>query len=140
MSGGTVTNVAFFATNSTTTNSLGSAQTSPFDITGSSLAAGSYSLFAVATAAGVSAASPAVNISVVTPVAVSNSMPVLAGGQFSFRYSANAGLTYVVKRSSDLSVWIPIATNVASSNPAGFSESAVGSGARYYQIVLEPNP
>lgn len=137
---GTVTNVAFFATNATTTNSLGSALSSPFNITSSGLAAGNYSLIAVATAAGISATSSVVNVSVVSPVAVSNSVPAIAAGQFSLNYSANVGLTYVVQRSSDLSTWVPVVTNVASSNPVHFTETAVGSGARFYRVVRQPNP
>lgn len=137
VSSGTVTNVAFFAG----TTLLGSAQTSPFQITSPSLTAGNYSLTAVATAAGISTtSSPPVNISVVTPVAVSNSAPAVAGGRFAFRYSANVGLTYVVQRSSDLATWVPVATNVAAGNPVAYSESAVAAGARFYRVLLQPNP
>jgi plastocyanin len=137
---GTVTNVAFVATSATTTNSLGSAHASPFNTSSSSLGAGNYSLTAVATAAGISATSAVVNISVVTPLALSNSVPVVAAGQFSFNYSANVGLTYVVQRTSDLSTWVNVVTNAASVNPSHFTESAVVSGARYYRVLLQPNP
>ncbi len=137
---GTVTNVAFFATNAAATNSLGSALSSPFNITSGTLAAGNYSLIAVATAAGISATSSVVNVSVVSPVAVSNAVPAVATGQFSLNYSANVGLTYVVQRSSDLSTWVPLVTNVASSNLVHFAETAVGSGARFYRVVRQPNP
>ena len=111
VSGGTVTNVAFFASTNHVANSLGAVRAAPFTVTALNLAAGAYSLAAVATAAGISATSSVVNISVVSPIAVSNSMPAVAGGQFSFSYSANAGLTYVVQRSSDLSTWVPVVTN-----------------------------
>ena len=137
VSSGTVTNVAFFAND---TNLLGSAAASPFNITAGSLPAGDYSLTAVATAAGVSTTSPVVNISVVNPVAISNSAPAVAGGQFSFSYSVNVGLTYVVQSSSDLSSWVPAGTNIASVNPATFSEGAVTGGNRFYRVVLQPNP
>ncbi len=140
VSSGTVTNVAFFATSAATTNSLGSAQSSPFKITSSSLAAGSFSLLAVATAAGISTTSSVVKISVVAPLPLSNSVPAVAAGRFSFNYDANVGLTYVVLKSLDLSAWIPVVTNVASSNPASFSESAVGRAAGFYQVVRQPNP
>src|SRR6476660_7235120 len=85
VSGGTVTNVSFF--NSTTP--LGSVPSSPFNLTVSNLAAGSYALTAVATAAGLSATSSVVNITVVTPVAVNLTSPQITGGSFSFNYSAN---------------------------------------------------
>ena len=89
-----MTNVAFFAGSTP----LGSAQTSPFKVTGGSLSAGVYSLTAVATAAGISTTSAVVSVSVVTPVAVSNSAPAIVGGKFSFNYSANAGLTYLIEK------------------------------------------
>jgi len=133
---GAVTNVAFFAG----TTLLGSVQTSPFNITSPSLAASNYSLTAVATAAGISTTSLPVNISVVTPVAVSNSVPAVAAGRFAFNYSANVGLTYVVQRSSDHATWVPVATNVAAGNPAAYSESAVAAGARFYRVLRQPNP
>jgi len=136
VSSGTVTNVSFFAG----ATLLGSSQASPFHITTAGLAAGGYSLTAVATAAGVSTTSSPVSISVVSPVAVSNSVPAVSAGQFSFDYSANVGLTYIVQKSSDLATWIPVVTNVASINPVHFTETAVTSGARYYRVVRQPNP
>ena len=128
----------FFATDATSTDSLGSAQASPFNITAGSLAAGNYSLIAVATAAGVSTTSSAVNVSVVSPVAISNSVPVVAGGHFSFNYSANVGLTYVVQRSSDLINWPPVSTNVASNNPVHFTDSVPVNGSAFYRVARSP--
>ena len=139
-SSGSVTDVAFFATDAASTNSLGSAQASPFDLTAGSLAAGNYSLIAVATAAGVSTTSSAVNVSVVSPVAISNSVPVVAGGHFSFNYSANVGLTYVVQRSSDLINWPAVSTNVASNNPVHFTDSVPVNGSAFYRVARQPNP
>jgi plastocyanin len=136
VSSGTVTNVAFFAG----TTLLGSATASPFGITASNLAANAYGLTAVATAAGVSATSAVVNITVVSPVAVSNSLPGIAGGQFSFDYTANPGLTYVVESSSNLFNWAPIATNVASNSPVIFTDSSGLGTQRFYQVVRQPNP
>ncbi len=135
-SGGTVTNVAFFAG----TTRLGSAQAPPFQITSSALAAGDYSLTAVATAAGNSSTSSVVNISVITPAAVSNSAPVVAHGQFSFTYNADVGLTYLVQRSFNLTNWSSISTNAASSNPVNFTDKTPLSGAAYYRAVRLPNP
>jgi hypothetical protein len=63
ISGGTVTNVQFFNNGI----SLGSDQTAPFSITASNLAIGTYSFTAVATAAGISATSSVVSVSVVSP-------------------------------------------------------------------------
>jgi hypothetical protein len=133
---GTVTNVAFFAGSTP----LGSAQASPFNVIGSSLGTGSYSLTAVATAAGISATSAPVSISVVSPVAVSNSAPAIVGGHFSFSYTANAGLSYVVKGSPDLVNWQPIVTNVPTGSTFNFTDSSALGTLRYYEVVLQPNP
>jgi plastocyanin len=140
VSSGTVTNVAFFGKTNNVTASLGAAHSAPFTITAANLAAGSYALTAVATAAGISATSAVVNITVVTPVAVSNSVPGIAGGQFSFDYTANPGLTYVVEISSNLLNWLPIGTNVASNNPVIFTDSSGLGAQRFYQVVRQPNP
>jgi len=71
---GTVTNVQFF----TNGVSLGSVLTTPFSLTASNLTAGAYTLTAVATAAGISATSAVVNITVVGIPTVSITNP--AGG------------------------------------------------------------
>jgi plastocyanin len=136
VSSGTVTNVAFFAG----ATPLGSVQVSPFNITSSSLAAGNYSLTAVATAAGLSTTSAVVNVSVVSPVAVSNSVPVVASSHFSFNYSADVGLTYVIQRSNDLINWTPVLTNVASTTSVHFADTTLVGAAGYYRVVLQPNP
>lgn len=60
VSSGSVTNVAFFGNGTP----LGSDQTAPFSITTAGLAAGSYALTAVATAAGVSSTSAVVSVTV----------------------------------------------------------------------------
>jgi len=133
VSGGTVTNVDYFAG----TTSLGRATASPFNVTGSIMEAGSYQLTAVATAGGLSATSAPAAINVVTPVAVNMSAPVMSGnGEFSLSYSANPGLGYVIERTLTLTNpgpqnWIPLATNVASSNPQTFSTPAINSEAFY---------
>jgi hypothetical protein len=133
---GTVTNVAFF------TNGVlaGSATVSPFIITANNLSAKSYALTAVATAAGLSATSAVVNISVVAPVVISNTAPAVTAGHFSFGYSVNPGLTYIIETSSNLVNWVPIATNIPSSNPATFTDNSGMSNYLFYEVVLSPNP
>lgn len=136
VSSGSVTNVAFF----NGASSLGSSQTSPFNFTSGSLGAGSYSLTAVATAAGISATSSVVNVSVVTPVATSLSAPTAgANNQFSFSYSANAGLNYVVESSSNLFNWTPLFTNTANSSSVSFSTDILP-GDAFYRVGRVPNP
>ncbi|HUD48952.1 MAG TPA: Ig-like domain-containing protein [Candidatus Baltobacteraceae bacterium] len=137
---GTVTNVAFFASANGVASLLGSAQVAPFNIITASLGAASYSLMAVATAAGISTTSAVVSVSVVSPVAVSNSAPAIANGQFSFTYNATVGLTYIVQNSVNLVNWSPVFTNVASSNAVQFTDSSPVNGSHYYRVVLQPNP
>jgi hypothetical protein len=135
VSGGTVTNVTF--RNNTTV--LGSVLSAPFSFTANNLGAGSYTINAVATAGGVSATSSVVNISVVTPVLVSLTPPHIAGGLFSFSYSADAGLKYVVLRTPDLVNWTPVVTNFAGGSSVSFSEAITNSG-RLYRVGRLPNP
>jgi hypothetical protein len=135
-SGGIVTNVSLF--NDTTL--LGSAQSPPFSITASNLAAGAYSLTAVAAASGVSSTSSVVNITVIAPVAVSLTLPAVSNGLFSFWYSANPGLSYVVQSTSNLVDWVPAVTNVASSSPVLFMEGLRANAWRSYRVGRLPNP
>jgi hypothetical protein len=134
---GTVTNVNFL----TNGVSLGSATSSPFNLTANNLAAGAYALTAVATAAGVSATSAVVSVSVVTPVAINLSGLNISGGQVSFNYTANGGLSYVVQSSTNLlNPWTPLVTNVASGSSVAFSNSLNSNGAEFYRVGLLPNP
>lgn len=84
VSGGTVTNVQFFTNNV----SLGSVTNAPFSLTASNLTAGAYAFTAVATAAGISATSAVVNITVDAPPVITITNPA-SGAVF----SAPANLT-----------------------------------------------
>src|SRR6185437_13991400 len=86
VSSGSVTNVSFFVNGSLIGSSVGN----PFAVTTADLNAGSYAFTAVATAAGISATSSVVNISVVNPVATSLAVPsAVNNNEFSFNYSVN---------------------------------------------------
>ena len=136
VSGGTVTNVEFFANGV----SQGAVAVAPFTLTSSAFTAGAYALTAVATASGISATSSVVNVSVVNPVVVSLSGGTVDNGQFSFRYTADAGLDYVIQSSSNLLDWVSLATNIASANPASFTNEINSAGASFYRVGLLPNP
>jgi hypothetical protein len=136
VTGGTVTNVQYFAG----ATSLGSATAAPFSLSASIPAAGNYALTAVATAAGVSSTSAVVNVSIVMPASVSLSSAGIQNGSFSFNYSADPGLSYVVQASANLADWVPLATNVATSATATFSDSNVSSAARFYRVGRLLNP
>jgi hypothetical protein len=62
------------------------------------------------------------------------------GGQFTFSYTVNPGLDYVIESSSNLVDWAALATNVASGNPATFSDPFNSIGARFYRVDLLLNP
>ncbi|HEX4646598.1 MAG TPA: Ig-like domain-containing protein [Verrucomicrobiae bacterium] len=138
-SDGSVTNVQLLAnaTPMSETNGPGPV----FRLTASALAAGSYALTAKATDnGGASTTSGTVNISVVAPVAVSNSPPRVANGQFSFNYTADPGLRYVVQNSSNLVNWVPIATNTAAGSNVSVTDSFDVGGLRFYRVGRVPNP
>jgi len=133
---GPVTNVQFFANNTTL---LGTVTVAPFTALSSPLAAGAYTLTAVATAAGISATSGPVSVSVINPAPVNLSAAAVSGGFFSFSYSADPGLSYVVQGSSNLVNWLPLTTNTPASSPVPFSIPAIN-GFQFYRIGLLPNP
>jgi hypothetical protein len=136
VTGGTVTNVEYFAG----TTSLGHATTPPFAVTGSLPNPGSYALKAVATASGLSGTSSVVNITVISPTPVSASPPNLSGGQFSFSYSADPGLRYVVQSSSNLVDWVSLVTNTATGSPVPFAAGLATNPSTYYRVGRLPNP
>lgn len=136
VSSGTVTNVAFLGNGA----SLGSDQTAPFSITTGSLAAGAYALTAVATAAGISTTSSAVNITVVSPVDVTITSPQITNNDFSFDYTANSGLRYVVQNSSNLTDWLSVVTNIAAGSPVHYTHPSAPSDSRYFRVGRLPNP
>jgi hypothetical protein len=136
VSGGTVTNVEYFAG----ATSLGHATTPPFAVTGSLPNPGSYALKAVATASGLSATSSVVNITVVSPAPVTLTPPTFSGGQFSFSYSATPGLSYVIQTSSNLFDWVSVATNVAAGTSMPFAAGFATNPSTYYRVGQLPNP
>ena len=87
-----VTNVQFLAGATLLTNE----DEGPYSITANNLAAGNYPLSVVAQDTSGLSTTGTVNISVVTPVAVSLTGPfALSGSTFQFDYSANVNLNYV---------------------------------------------
>jgi hypothetical protein len=134
--GGMVTNVEFFANAA----SLGSVTTAPFNLASSPLAAGPYSLDAVATASGISTTSAVVNVTVINPSVVNLSGAGVNSGQFSFNYNADIGLSYVVQSSSNLVDWVSLTTNTAAGSPVPFSDPLSANGTKFYRVGRLPNP
>ncbi len=135
--GGSVTNVQFFSNGA----SLGTDTSPPFNFTTAPLSAGAHALTAKATATtGLSATSAPVNISVVTPVAISNYAPRVINGQFVFNHTANPGLRYAVENTTNFSAWSPVVTNTAVSNSVQVIDSFQIGNLRFYRVGRLPNP
>ena len=81
-----------------------------------------------------------VNVTVVNPTTVNLSGANLNGGQFAFNYTADAGLRYLVQSSSNLVDWVTLATNIASGNPAPFSDSFDSTAIKFYRVSRLSNP
>ena len=136
-SDGSVTNVQFRQEGAILTN-----RTSvPYSVTVSNLAAGGYTFSAVASDSAGAQATNAISISVVTPVAIVLSAPKrVSGTNFQFNYSANTGLTYLVQRSSNLSMWNPLRTNTATGNPVALVHTNATASPGFYRVERLPNP
>ncbi len=136
VSNGTVTNVTFFSN----TNTLGSVTNSPFTVTVSNLASGSYALKAVASAGGILATSSVVNVTVnpVVGTVVLTSVGV-TNGVISFNYNTQAGLTYIVQKAPAFSSWQPVATNIGSGGLIQFTNAVSGSQ-NFYRVDQVSGP
>ena len=134
---GSVTNVQFFGNGAL----LGAETTNPFSIMASNLVEGNYALAAVAfDNGGLSSTSAVVNISVVAPVALTLSSPVITNGRFQFNYTANAGLRYVIENSTNLMSWTSITTNTASSGTEKYDEVFDVNFLRFHRVGRLANP
>ena len=134
---GSVTNVQFFANGA----AVGSAAAVPFSVVASNLAAGNFALTAIAfDNSGLATTSPVVNISVVAPVDIMLSAPLISNGQIQLNYSANAGLRYVVENSSNFVTWTSVTTNVATSASVPYGEAFNVNVLRFYRVGRLPNP
>ena len=136
-SDGSVTNVQFFQG----TTSLGNVADSPYSVTVRDLAAGNYTLSAVAADNAGTKVTNSVMINVVSPAPTTLSAAQrLSPTSFQFNYSATLGLSYVVQRSVDLSQWIALSTNTAKSASEFFLDQNASENSGYYRVGLLPNP
>lgn len=134
---GTVTNVQFLVNDSV----VASENSGPFSTVANNLAAGAYTLSAIAKDSSGLSATNSVDISVVTPMTVNlTNGSRLSRTDFEFSYSADIGLDYVVLRSEDLMMWVPLATNMAASNPVVFDDSNATNSLDFYRVGRLPNP
>jgi plastocyanin len=131
-----VTNVQFLV-NSVV---LANATAAPFSAVTGGLAAGNYTLTAIALDNNDLSATNSVAISVVAPVAVSLSNFLRSGSDFQFSYQDNIGLSYVVQRSTNLMTWVSLSTNTATANPTVFVDVNATESLDFYRVGLMPNP
>ena len=138
-SDGTVTNVQFLVGSTVLSNDAAA----PFSAVTNNLAAGSYTLSAVASDNNGVKATNAATISVVTPVPVLLSAPQgLPPANFHFSYTANAGLSYIVQRSTNLlsTNWTTLITNTAGSGSINFTDLNATVNPGFYRVGRMPNP
>lgn len=134
-----VTNVAFLIGSAVLTNETNA----PFAATARQLAAGGYHLSAIAKDNNGLLATSSIAISVVTPLAINLTAPLLSSQtNIHFQYSANVGLQYIVQRSTNLVAtnWLTIATNTASANPVNFNDTNATANPGFYRVGRLPNP
>jgi plastocyanin len=139
----TVSRVEFFAG----TNRLGTVTNPPAGpsltaLTVSNLAAGNYTLKAVATdSRGASTTVSNVLINVVEPAPIVLSSPKrVSASAFQFEYSATPGLSYVVLRSGSFPDSLAISTNTATTNTVNFLDNNATGAVNFYGVHLVPNP
>ena len=138
-SDGTVTNVQFLVGANVVTNKAAA----PFSAVTNNLAAGGYTLSAIASDNSGAKATNQVAISVVTPVSVLLSAPQpVPPGKFTFSYTANTGLSYIVQRSTNLASpnWTTLVTNTAGSGSINFTDLNATFNPGFYRVGRLPNP
>jgi hypothetical protein len=75
-----------------------------------------------------------------TPTPANLSEPIINNGQFTFSYTADVGISYVVQSSSNLVDWVSLATNVAPGSPVLFTNAVNPAGADFYRVARLSNP
>jgi plastocyanin len=130
---GTVTSVGFLV-GSTVLSTVTSA---PFSAVTNGLPPGSYTLSAVATDNNGLTATNTVSIQVFTPASLGNSIK-LSATQFQFSYAATPGISYVIQQSTNLTTWVSIATNIATANPATYSDDNATNNPAFYRVQVLP--
>jgi hypothetical protein len=99
--------------------------------------AGGYTVLVTNSAGSVT--SVVASLTVVLPTVTLSLNPTLALGStgFTIQLSVPVGLTYVIQASSDFQTWTPIATNVATTGSATFTDAeATNNPTRFYRAVV----
>jgi plastocyanin len=138
-SDGTVTNVQFLVD----ANVVGNDTTAPYSAVTNNLAAGSHTLAAVAADNNGARNTNSTSISVVAPVTVQiSAAQPLPAAKFRLTYTANAGLSYVVQRTTNLFSpdWTALVTNLAGSGSINFTDANATYSRGFYRVGRLPNP
>ena len=122
---------------------LGSATNAPYSVNVTNLAATNYVLTVrVTDTTGLQNVSPPVNITVVAPIPIQLQSPNSSGASFTFDYTANPGLTYVIEGSAadgSPTPFVPLATNVANTSLVRFTDPDIASRSnRVYRVFRQP--
>lgn len=75
-----------------------------------------------------------------TPTPTNLSGASINNGQFTFNYTADAGLSYVIQSSSNLVDWVSLATNVAPDSTMWFTNTLNPAGVNFYRVGRLSNP
>jgi plastocyanin len=132
--GGSIAQVEFFRG----VTSLGTDTSTPYSVNVSDLAAGSYTLSAVALDNGGARATNAISVLVVNAPAPEISSPQrVASGQFRFSHSADAGLRYAAEATTNFAQWRGVVTNMATGPSVNVTNPASAT-AEFYRVRRLP--
>jgi plastocyanin len=125
------------------TISMGLVTNQPYTLTASNLAAGNYVLTALATDnTGLTSTSAPVRVSVVALSDIRLLSPTFGSEGFQFNFATDPGLSYVVEGSASemgISPFVPLITNVATTNVTTFIDPATSSRSnRMYRVFRQP--
>jgi plastocyanin len=133
-----VWDVEFFLGTSGGTNSIVDDILAPFSASVTNLAAGTYTLIAIATDYYFATATNAITITVGSATPITLNAPRVSGNQFLFDVAGlTIGKTNVVQASTNLTNWTSIKTNVAAVASITVT-NAVSSGAHLYRVLQWP--
>lgn len=113
----------------------------PYATTVTNLAAGTYTLMAIAWDFSFETTTNSITITVVNPSAIALTVSALAAGNFEFNATGlSAGKTNVLQTSTNLASplnWVSVSTNVADSSTASFTNRGAA-GQHFFRVLQLP--
>jgi hypothetical protein len=132
-----VSDIQFFLGTSTSTNSITDVVAAPYTAPVTSLAAGTYTLIAVATDSRGAQATNSITITI-SSGSINLTAPRISAGQFLFNVTGlTVGKTNVLQTSTNLISWMPAQTNIAA-NISIMLTNGIVSGLHCYRILQMP--